>query len=256
VLATRRALYVVERNGLAYRRMWFIFAAGFAEPILYLLSIGIGVGELVGDLPGPGGRPVSYEAFVAPGMMAVAAMNGCVLDTTYNFFVKFKYQGTYHTMLATPVGVLDLAWGEVVWGLLRGSAYAVAFLGTMAALGLVDSWWGVLAVPAALLIGLAFAGVGLAATTFMRSFQDFDYVQLVLVPLFLFSATFYPLTRYPEAVQWLVRATPLYQGVALIRALTLGSVGWGLLWHVAYLLAMGLAGVRVASRRLRPLLQP
>lgn len=256
MIATRRAFYILERNAVAYRRMWYIFAAGFLEPVFYLFSIGIGVGELVGTIPGPGGRQMEYEAFVAPAMMAASSMNGSVLDTTYNFFVRFKYLGAYHTMLATPVTVLDVAWGEVMWGLVRGSMYASVFLGTMAALGLVESWWGVLAVPAALLIGLAFAGAGLGATTFMRSFNDFDFVQMALIPMFLFSNTFFPLERLPDAVAWIMRLTPLYQGVALIRALTVGEVGLGLLWHVVYLVAMGVAGVRLASRRLRPMLQP
>lgn len=256
MIATRLAFHVVERNARAYRRYWFIFVATFAEPVLYLTSIGLGVGELVGDVEGPGGRLMSYEAFVAPGMMAAAAMNGSVLDTTFNFFGRFKYQGAYDTMLATPLGVADVAWGEVMWGLLRGSINAAVFLATMAWLGLISSPWALLALPAVLLIGFAFAGAGLGATTFMRSFIDFEFVTLATIPMFLFSATFFPLSRYPEALQWVVQATPLYQGVAIVRALTVGAVHWGLLWHIAYLVAMGLIGVAIAARRLRPLLQP
>lgn len=256
MIANRRALHIVERNALAYRRMWYVFLAGFAEPILYLLSIGIGVGALVGELPGPGGRLISYQEFVAPGMMAAAAMSGSVLDTTFNFFVKFKYLGTYDTMLATPIGVIDLAYGEVAWGLVRGAVYATAFLVTMVVMGLVASWWALLAVPASLLIGFAFAGVGLASTTWMRSFIDFDYVNLALFPLFLFSATFFPLTRYPGWLQLVIRLTPLYQGVAIERSLLLGDVGWPVLAHGAYLGALGWVGIRVASRRLGHLLQP
>jgi lipooligosaccharide transport system permease protein len=252
----RRAGYVVERNALAYWRMWYVFAAGFAEPILYLLSIGIGVGHLVGGLAGPGGRVVSYQAYVAPGMMAAAAMNGSVLDTTFNFFVKFKYVGTYKSMLATPMSPTDIAYGEIAWGLIRGSMYSVGFLVTMAAMGLLHSGWAVLDVPAALLIGFAFAGVGLAGSTYMRSFVDFDYVNLGIVPMFLFSATFFPLSRYPGAVQWLVRLTPLYQGVALMRTFTLGTPDGAAALHVVYLVVMGALGLRVAGRRLGLRMQP
>ena len=124
-------------------------------------------------------------------------MNGALLDTTFNFFVKYKYSHTYDAILATPVGTGDVATGEVVWALMRGAIYSTAFLLTMLVFGLVPSWWALLAVPAAVLIGFAFAGAGLAATTFMRSWVDFDYVTLALIPLFLFSATFFPLTRYP-----------------------------------------------------------
>ena len=251
-----RSVHVIERNALAYRRMWYVFLTGFFEPLLYLLSIGVGVGALVGRLPGPAGRSVTYEAFVAPGLLAAAAMNGSVFDTTFNFFVKYKYAGTYDAMLATPLGVGDVAQGEVGWALLRGTVYAAAFLLTMAALGLVASPWGVLAVPAAVLIGYGFAGLGLAATTWMRSFVDFDFVNLALVPLFLFSATFFPLSRYPDAVAWVVRLTPLYQGVNLERSLVLGDIRWTLLVPAVYLGALGWGGVRVASSRLARLLQP
>ncbi|HET9729499.1 MAG TPA: ABC transporter permease [Acidimicrobiia bacterium] len=246
---------LVERNALAYRRQWYIFASGFAEPVLFLLSIGIGVGKLVGDVH-VGSQVVSYRAFVAPGLMATAAMNGSVLDTTFNFFIKYKYMRTYDAILATPVKAFDVAAGEVTWALLRGAIYAVAFLATIAAFGNVESWWALLAVPVAVLIGFAFAGTGLAATTFMRSFVDFDYVAVALNPMFLFSTTFFPLTRYPVALQVLVRCTPLYQGVVLERALLLGDVHWTLLVHVAYLAVMGAVSVRVASRRIGRLLQP
>lgn len=254
-LAGWRPARLVERNALAYRRSWYVFVAGFAEPLLYLLSIGVGVGALVGEVPVGGGRTVPYQVFVAPGMLAASAMNGAVFDATFNFFVKYKYAKTYDAVLATPLGVRDVAIGETTWALLRGAIYATAFLATMVALGLVTSWWALLAVPAAVLIGFAFAGAGLAATTWMRSFIDFDYVTLAIVPLFLFSATFFPLDRYPDALGWVVRLTPLYQGVALERALVLGQVGWSALGHVAYLALMGGTGLLVATRRLGTLLQ-
>jgi len=249
-------LRVIERDLLAYRRMWLIFLSGFAEPLLYLGSIGVGVGHLVGTLPGPHGHAVSYQAFVAPGLLAAAAMNGCVFDATFNFFFKYKYSKSFTAMLATPLGTDDVARGELGWALSRGTIYSAVFLATMAAFGLVHSWWAVLAVPVAMLIGFGFAGAGMAATTWMRSFVHFDYVVLALTPLFLFSATFFPLSRYPGAVQWIVRLTPLYQGVALERSLVFGVLSWTLLLHAAYLLAMGVIGVRIAGRRLQLLLQP
>jgi lipooligosaccharide transport system permease protein len=253
-LLLRRSAHVVERNLLSYRRQWPVFVTGLAEPLLYLLSIGIGVGELVGDLPGPGGRSVSYQAFVAPGMLAVASMNGAVLDTTYNFYFKLRYAGTFDSMLATPLSPTDVVAGEVAWSLLRGAIYALAFLVTMVFMGLVESWWAVLAVPAAVLVAYAFAGAGMAATSFMRSFTDFDYINLVVMPMFLFSGTFFPLSRYPDGLAWVVRCTPLYQGVAMERALVLGAVDWTLLLHAAYLAVVGAVGMRIAGRRLALLL--
>jgi lipooligosaccharide transport system permease protein len=252
----RGPMRIVERNTVAYRRMWLVFVTGLLEPLLYLLSIGIGVGGLVGKVAGPGGHLVEYDQFVAPGLMAAAAMNGAVLDTTFNFFFKFKYAHTYDAMLATPLGVRDVARGEVVWALIRGGAYSAAFLVTMLALGLVASWWAVLAIPAALLVAFAFAGAGIAATTYMRSWTDFDYVNLALIPMFLFSATFFPLSQYPDVVATVVRLTPLYQGVVLERALCLGQLQWTMLLNVVYLAVMGAVGVRIATRRLRRLLQP
>jgi lipooligosaccharide transport system permease protein len=252
---TGRPWRLVERNALAYRRMRVVFLSGFAEPVLFLLSIGIGVGALVGHIH-IGSHVVDYQVWVAPGLLAAAAMNGAILDTTVNFFVKYKYSHTYDAVLATPVGTRDVAIGEVTWSLMRGAIYSTGFLITMVFFGDVKSWWALLAVPTAMLIGFGFAGVGLACTTFMRSFVDFDYINLSLVPLFLFSSTFFPIALYPAGLQAVVRWTPLYQGVVLERAFVLGAVSWTLLPHAAYLAIMGIAGVRVASRRVGLLLQP
>jgi lipooligosaccharide transport system permease protein len=255
VRAPRHSWRLVERNTVSYRRSWYVFLTGFLEPFLFLLSIGIGVGELVGDLT-VGGHTVDYRTFVAPGLLAVSAMNGAVYDTTFNFFIKFKYAHTYDAVLATPLTVSDVARGEVLWALLRGAVYSSGFLVVMVGFGTVESWWAVLAVPVAVLIAYGFAGAGLAGTSFMRSFVDFDFVNLVIIPSFLFSATFFPLSQYPDALQWIVRATPLYQGVALERALVLGDVRWTLLLDAAYLFVMGWLGLRIAIRRVARLLQP
>jgi lipooligosaccharide transport system permease protein len=250
-----RALHVAERNLISYRRNWKLFMTGLAEPFLYLLSIGVGVGALVGTVE-VSGRDISYETFVAPALLASSAMNGAVFDSTFNFFYKIKYAHTFDAMLATPLGIGDVAVGEMGWSLARSTLYAASFLAVMTSFGLVESWWAVLALPGATLIGMTFAGVGMAATSYMRSFVQFDYVNLAMVPLFLFSATFFPISRYPEALQWVVRATPLYQGVALERGLVLGDISWALAGHALYLAVMGAIGVRIAARRLGRMLLP
>lgn len=252
----RRFVHVVERQLRVYRRYWAILFAGFADPVLFLGSIGIGVGRLVHTLPGPAGRPVDYAVYVAPGLLATAAMNGAVIDTTFGFFVNYKYGHVYDGMLATPMRVVDVALGEVTWSLLRGAAYSVVFLAVMAVLGYVTSLWALLAAPVAVLIGMAFAAGGLAATTWMRSFVDFDYVNLALVPLFLFSGVFFPLSRYPGWLQEVVRFTPLYQGVELERRLVLGALDPTMVVHALYLAVMAVIGIVIASRRLQRLIQP
>jgi lipooligosaccharide transport system permease protein len=249
-----RGWHLVERNYLVFRRSWAVFLTGFLEPLFYLLSIGVGVSHLVPGFAGGNGRLIGYTAFVAPALLASSAMNGAIFDSTYNVFFKLKYAKLYDSILATPLGPSDVARGEVTWALLRGGAYSAMFVVVMASMGLVSSWWAILAWPAALLIGLAFAGAGMALTTFMRSWQDFEWIQLAILPMFLFSGTFYPLSTYPSAVRWLVQITPLYQGVHLERGLTTGDVGIGLVGSAGYLLIMGGIGAVVAGRRLGRLL--
>jgi lipooligosaccharide transport system permease protein len=248
------ARLLVERNAIAFRHAWLVIVSGFFEPVFYLFSLGIGIGALVGGVDVGGGRTVEYAEFVAPALLAASAMNGAIYDSTFNIFWRLKYAKLYDSVLATPLGPRDVAVGEITWALLRGGFYSAAFVVVILLAGYVSSWWALLAIPAALFIGLAFAGAGMAATTFMRSWQDFDVVQLVILPMFLFSATFYPLTTYPGPLQWVVRATPLYHAVSLERQLLLGTVDWTALGHLAYLTALGLTGLVIAARRLEKLL--
>nr|WP_193607773.1 ABC transporter permease [Nocardioides lijunqiniae] len=250
-LAALRLL--VLRNYIVYRQAWKLFLTGFLEPVLYLLSIGIGVGQLI-DTFEVNGQAIPYAEFVAPGMLAASAFNGALLDSTYNVFFKLKYDKLYDQMLATPLTTADIARGEIVWGQLRGGSYSAGFLVVMAALGLVQSWWVLLALPAALLIGFAFSAVFMAVTTYMTSWQDFEKITLVQMPLFLFSATFFPITALDSWLRWVVEVTPLYRGVVLCRELTTGALSWASAVSVVYLVVMGLVGMLVVRRRLDRLL--
>jgi lipooligosaccharide transport system permease protein len=245
---------LVERNFMVFRRGWLVFVSGFFEPLFYLLSVGVGISKLAGPITLASGATITYTAFIAPAMMASSAMNGAVYDATFNIFFKLKYAKLYDAVLATPMTTRDVAVGEITWALLRGLFYAVSFLVVMLAMGLVESPWAVLAVPAALLIGWAFASICMAATTWMRSWQDFEFITLTTLPMFLFSATFYPLETYTKGLQIVVQCTPLYQGVALLRGLITGLVNPSMVVNVAYLVAMGLIGVAVSGRRLASLL--
>jgi lipooligosaccharide transport system permease protein len=249
-----RARMLVVRSALAYRRAWLAFVSGFFEPVFYLIAMGQGLGSLVGALPGPDGRPISYAAFIAPGLLAASAMNGAIYDSTFNVFFKLRYSKLYDAMLATPLGPVDIALGEIGWALLRGGLYSVGFLSVMLGFGLLVSPWALLALPSALLVAFAFAAVGMAATSYMRSWQDFDLVQLVIMPMFLFATTFFPLSVYPRAVQILVECLPLFHAVELMRGLTTGVVGPALLWHAGYFVIMAAVGVVIAARRLNALL--
>jgi lipooligosaccharide transport system permease protein len=248
------SLRLIERHARAYRRAWLVFVSGIFEPLFYLLSVGLGLGVLVGRVPGPGGHPIPYRDFVAPGLLAVSSMNGAMYDSTFNVFFRLKYAKLYDAILATPMRPAQVALGEIGWALLRGTSYAIAFILVMLALGLVHSAWIALGVPVAVLIGFAFAALGMTGTTYMKSWQDFDYVVLASMPLFLFSATFYPLSVYPRAVQLVIEFTPLYQGVVLLRDLTVGVVGPDLLWRAGYLAAVGAAGLYASGRRIGKLL--
>jgi len=244
---------VMHRGWRATRSTnWLVMLSGLFEPIFYLLSLGIGLGALVGTVT-VDGREVPYAAFIAPALLAVAAMNGAIYDSTWNVFFKIRFARLYEGMLATSLGPLDVALGEILLALLRGALYAVSFQLVMQVLGLNLSWWALLALPAVLLIAFGFASVGMAVTSYLKTFQQMDWINFVLLPMFLFSATFYPLGVYPEAIQRIIQALPLWHGVELVRSLTTGAVDWTLLWHVLYFVVMIVVGLTFTTRRLRAL---
>ena len=248
-----RSRVLIERSAKVYKTSWWIVASGFFEPLFYLLAMGKGLGGLVGTVDGPHG-PVAYTAFIAPGLLATSAMNGAIFDSTMNVFFKMRFAKLYEGMLATSLGPMDVAIGEIGWSLLRGALYAAAFQITMLAMGLIHSPWAILVVPAAVVVAAGFAAVGMAVTTFMKTFQHLDWLTFALLPMFLFSTTFFPLSVYPRAVQVLVQCLPLYHGIEMMRGLVLGDVGWALLGHAAYFVAMAAVGLVVVARRLEILL--
>ncbi len=245
---------VIERGLLATRSSnWLIVVSGFFEPVFYLLSLGIGLGALVGPVSTPTGQPVSYAAFIAPALLAVSAMNGAIYDSTWNVFFKMQYAKLYEGMLATSLGPLDVALGEIFLALLRGAVYATGFLIVMQVLGLNLSWTAVLAIPAVLLIAFGFASIGMAITSYMKTFQQMDWINFVMLPMFLFSATFYPLGVYPQGIQYIIQALPLWHGVELVRGLTTGAFSVAMLGHVLYYVVMIAVGLVFTTRRLRKL---
>jgi lipooligosaccharide transport system permease protein len=250
-----RAQRIWEKNYLAYRRLWKVVFSGFFEPVFYLFAVGIGFGALAGDVTLADGQTVAYAAWVAPALMAASAMNGAVIETTFNIFFKLQFGKVYEGILTTPMQPMDIAIGEIGWALLRGALYSTAFVGIMFALGMTGSWLAILAVPAATLVGFAFGAAGLAACTWMKSWQDFDLVSLVTLPLFLFSGSFFPIDVYPPALQMIVKISPLYHGTELLRGLTLGIVDWTMLGHALFLVVMGLGAAAIAARRLDGMLR-
>ena len=248
----RRSLRMVQRNLVVYKHTWMVIVSGFFEPLFYLLGIGIGLGAMVPPIDG-----LSYSAFVAPGLLASSCLHGAITDGFFNIHFKLYFQKTYDGILATPMRVPDVAFGEMLWALGRGSLYAAAFLAVLLVVGDVSgtpmllSRWALLAWPAAVLAAASFSAMAICLTTIARKVQDFDMVMgLLVMPMFLFSGIFVPVTRFPEPVQWIVRATPLYHGVGLLRQLTTGRVSVGIVEHLAYLVVAGIVAFCVAMYRL------
>lgn len=256
----RRALYagntgaVIRRGLLATKSTnYLVVLSGFFEPVFYLLSLGIGFGALVGSVQTSTGMEVPYAAYIAPALLAVSAMNGAVYDSTWNVFFKLNYSKLYQGMLTTSLGPLDVALGEIFLALLRGAMYALGFMLIMQAFGLNLAWTAVLALPAVLLIAFGFASLGMAITSYMKTFQQIEWVTFIMLPMFLFSATFFPITVYPEPIQWMIQALPLWHAVELVRGLTTGALSAMMLVHVGYYLVMIAIGIVFTTSRLRAL---
>ena len=252
VASLLRSRRLVQRNLLVYKRTWIVIFSGFFEPLFYLLGIGYGLGTLVGGIHLSDGRTISYAAFVAPALLATASMNGAIAESIFNVFFKLNFSKTYDAILATPLGIREIAVGEMLWSLFRGSLYVLAFVLVMIGMGLVISPLLFLVIPASILVGAAFSAACLAASAYLRTVQDFDLpMGLVVMPMFLFSGTFFPISVYPQAIQLAMELTPLFHAVGLLRGLATGLLGWHELWDLAYLVAFGSIAMWIALNRLQ-----
>ncbi len=248
-----RVPQLLERGFIAFKSStWMIVLSGFVEPVLYLLSFGYGIGKLLPTID-IGGQNIQYAAFIAPALLATSAMNGAIYDSTMNVFFKLNHDRVYHGMLATSMGPLDVALGEIGWALLRGFSYACAFMGVVAPLGLIQSVWGLLAIPAAVLIAFGFASVGMAITSYLTSFQQLEVINVFLLPMFLFSGSFYPLSVFPQWLQFVANLLPLTHAINLVRGLCLGNLSFSLLGHALYFVVMIICGLFFTTKRLNAL---
>jgi lipooligosaccharide transport system permease protein len=229
-----------------------VIVSGFFEPLFYLLSLGLGLGGMVPKVDG-----VNYTAFVAPGLLAASCMNGAITDGFFNIFFKLHFQKIYDGILATPMRVPDITFGEALWALARGSFYAGTFLivvqvvGTAVGPPILLSPLALLAFPAAILVSASFSAIALCVTSFVTRVEQFDIVMgLFVMPMFLLSGTFFPVSQFPAAFGWAMQIAPLYHAVALLRQLTTGNVTVSIAGHLTYLIVTGVAAFWLAMSRL------
>jgi len=250
-IATR----VLQRNLLVYRRTWrgSLFGS-FMTPLLYLTAMGLGLGSLIATRGGAVLGGYDYLHFLGPGILAASCMQSAVFESTFPIMGKIMWRRNYEAMLATPLEVRHLLVGELLWIAFRVLSISSVFLVILTLFGIPRGPLALLAIPAAILTGLAFSAavMGFAAT--QRNDAGFSWMfRFVVNPLFLFSGTFFPITRLPEPVQWVAAATPLYHGVSLVRGTILNDAailsGWPL--HVAYLLVFFGVAAAIAHRLLR-----
>jgi lipooligosaccharide transport system permease protein len=232
-----------------YKRTWRgSITTSFLYPVLYLAAMGVGLGTLVNEhVHHVGGVP--YLDFIAPGLLAATAMQVGGNESMYPVMGAIKWLKTYFAMLATPLEVIDVLLGHMAWIALRLTMVSFIYLAIMAAFGTVHSYLAILALPAAVMTGLAFATpIAAFAATQTNDTGFAPLYRLVLIPMFLFSGTFFPITQLPGWLQVLARVTPLYHGVALCRGLVLGDLTLGpALAHALYLTALAAVGLRLGA---------
>jgi lipooligosaccharide transport system permease protein len=244
------ALAVWRRNAAMYRRTWWLnLLPNFFEPVLYLLSIGLGVGAYITEMAG-----TSYAAFLAPGLVCVAAMNGASFEVTYNIFVRLTYEKQYDAMLTTPIQPGDVLFGEILWAVSRASVYGMSFFIVICLFGLAPLPRALLVLPVIPLTGLLFAAIGVAFSLRIPTIELFSfYFTLFLTPLFLFSDVFFPLKeRLAGGWLWVAEALPLLHPVRLARA----AFGQGadlmtILWDVTYIVVLSTVLLLWARRAVR-----
>ena len=231
-----------------YRRIWRgTVVSSLVNPIFYLAALGVGLGTLVNRSSSPPGG-VTYAQFVAPGLLAAAAMQIGASESTWPVHSAFKWTRTYLAQAATPLGPGSILAGHQLFMVTRLLMSGALYVAVIAAFGALQSWLAVFALPAVLLTGMAFAAPITAYAASSESETGFVALnRFVIMPMFLFSGTFFPVTRLPQVLEWVAYATPAWHGVDLCRGLALGTIGAALaLTHAAYLLAWVVGGVAVA----------
>jgi lipooligosaccharide transport system permease protein len=243
-------LRVFEYWLLQYRRVWRGTAiTSVVNPVLYLGALGVGLGALVNQ---SGGQPlgVSYLDYVAPGLLAATAMTIASGEASWPVMGSFKWTRQYFAMLATPIGPRDIVLGHQLWMTARVAVTSAVYLAVIAAFGGVNSALGILALPASIILGAAFTAPFAAYAATRESDAAFVPVnRFVIMPMFLFSGTFFPVSRLPLPLEWLAYATPLWHGVELCRMFTLGNFeALRVVGHTAYLVLFVVAGLIWAER--------
>jgi lipooligosaccharide transport system permease protein len=240
---------VIAGFAVTYRRTWRgSVVSSFLTPVLFLLAMGVGLGDLVDQHQSGGLQGLSYLSFVGTGLLAATSMQMAAVESTWPVMAGIKWRKGYHAMLASPIDVRDIVHGHLGWCAIRLMVTSTIFLVVLTAFGVVDSPWGILAVPAATLTGLAFAApISAFAATRENDRAFASLMRFGILPMFLFSGTFFPIDQLPSALQTLAMVTPLWHGVELCRSLCLGDAGFVTsLGHVLYLVMWTAAGTIVA----------
>jgi lipooligosaccharide transport system permease protein len=236
-----------------YKRVWRGSAiTTVVTPVVYLLALGVGLGVFV-DRSADLASGVSYLEFVAPGLMAATAMQIASFESAWPVLSAIKWDRQYHAMLATPLRIRDVVFGHQAYFAFRLFLTATIYFVVITAFGAVESPLGILAIPVTVLVGLSFSGPIAAWAAHAQNEASFVAIfRFVILPMFLFSGTFFPISNLPAPLEVIAWFTPLWHGVTLCRDLTLGTVSWGDLGHLAYLLAfvaVGLVAARWTYRR-------
>lgn len=246
-----RARTMVIRSLTALRSStWFVVLSGFFEPVFYLFAFGYGIGQYIDGVNTGSGDPVPYALYIAPALLATSAMNGALMDSTWNVFFKIRMNRFYEAVISTSLGPLDIALGEMAWALLRGFGYSLTFMVVMVPLGLVVTPWAWVAVVASVLVAFGFAAVGMAITSYLKSFQHMSWLYTVLLPMFLFSGSFFPVDVFPPVVAFLAKLLPLWHANELLRGLMLENLSMALIGHALYFVVMIVFGLIFTTRRL------
>ncbi len=246
-----RAQRVWWREFIAWRRIYKTSVIlNFGEPFLYLVAFGFVLGAYVRL-----GASQSYVAFVAPGLLAVTAMNAVTFDSLFGAWNKMHEKRIYEAMVTAPLTPQDVVLGEFFWQATRALLYGLTFAVVMLILGLIRSPWALLVPFVLLIMGPLFAAPALAWSAWMDNFDYlFYYIGLLITPMFFFSGIFFPLDRLPELARDLIWLSPLYHAATVCRALVDGTPHLGLLLDVGYMVALAVllaqAPLRVLSRRL------